>query len=70
MKRVGQFCAFCGCDLDTGWECNGCGHDWMESAFPWWDRPEIRSLTNSDLNSNSGDVSNTVPDKPAENDDG
>lgn len=24
-----DLCPDCGSDLDTGWECNGCGRDWM-----------------------------------------
>lgn len=27
-----QFCAYCGGELDTGWECNTCGADWMHLA--------------------------------------
>lgn len=39
MKRpVFDYCATCGGDLDTGWECNGCGQDWISYAVPWWDR--------------------------------
>ena len=60
-----QFCAFCGDDLDTGWECNGCGTDWMELAFPWWRRAGVRSLTlrewlnpNTDSHTNDPNVSN------------
>lgn len=33
-----QFCAYCGDEVDTGWECNGCGADWMPYAYPWWKR--------------------------------
>ena len=39
-----QFCPFCGDDLDTGWECNGCGQDWMEYAFPWQCRSDFRPV--------------------------
>ena len=51
-----QFCPYCGGDLDTGWECNDCSQDWMELAFPWWEWPSVRALTNEELNINSGDV--------------
>ena len=49
-----QFCPFCGDDLDTGWECNGCGQDWMEYAFPWQCRSDFRPVsldkTNFEIN--------------------
>jgi len=37
MKKKLEFdyCASCGDELDTGWECNGCGRDWMNYAYPW-----------------------------------
>jgi hypothetical protein len=58
-----QFCPYCGDELDTGWECNGCGQDWIELAFPWWERASFRPLTNNDLHSNSADVSDAQQDK-------
>ncbi len=57
---IWQFCPYCGADLDTGWECTGCGHDWIECAFPWWERALANWWANNDLHSNSGDVSNSV----------
>jgi hypothetical protein len=35
MKRHWDHCPSCGRELDTGWECNGCGLDWMAWAYPW-----------------------------------
>lgn len=35
---VFEYCPSCGGDLDTGWECNVCGRDWLPWAYPWWDR--------------------------------
>lgn len=32
VKNEWQFCAYCGGELDTGWECNACGADWMRMA--------------------------------------
>lgn len=29
-------CPTCGNELDTGWECDCCGRDWMRWAYPWW----------------------------------
>lgn len=26
-RREWSFCAYCGREVDTGWECNGCGYD-------------------------------------------
>ena len=37
-KREYEYCATCGGSLDTGWECNDCGLDWMAWAYPWWQR--------------------------------
>ena len=37
-----QFCPLCGADLDMGWECNGCGTDWIELAFPWYWRDRLK----------------------------
>lgn len=31
-------CPACGHDLDTGYECNYCGLDWLAFAVPWWRR--------------------------------
>ncbi len=36
--REWNCCAKCGDDLDTGWECTGCGLDWIAWAIPWWTR--------------------------------
>lgn len=30
------YCPACGSDLDTGWECCGCGLDWITFAGPAW----------------------------------
>lgn len=27
-------CPECGGQLDTGWECNGCGYDAQDEAYP------------------------------------
>lgn len=37
-------CPDCGADLDTGWECNGCGKDWFTVAQNGPPRKEIRIL--------------------------
>ena len=29
MEHEFEYCPACSDDLDTGWECNGCGIDWM-----------------------------------------
>lgn len=29
-----EYCPSCQGDLDTGWECNSCGRDWMYVAYP------------------------------------
>jgi len=36
--RKFEYCATCGGDLDTGWECNKCGLDWQYHAYPRWAR--------------------------------
>lgn len=36
--RRWDHCPTCGRELDTGWECNGCGLDWEGWAYPWWRR--------------------------------
>lgn len=33
-----EYCASCGGDLDTGWECSTCGRDWRPFAYPWWQK--------------------------------
>ncbi len=33
-----SYCPYCSGDLDTGWECNDCGADWMPVAYLWSDR--------------------------------
>lgn len=33
-----EYCASCGGELDTGWECNSCQRDWRPWAYPWWER--------------------------------
>jgi len=38
QKREWNVCATCGNDLNTGWECDACGLDWMPFAYPWWRR--------------------------------
>jgi tRNA(Ile2) C34 agmatinyltransferase TiaS len=30
LKLVDDICPACGNDLDTGYECNGCGKDYIE----------------------------------------
>ena len=34
MERTFEYCPTCSGDLDTGWECNKCGLDWIEYAYP------------------------------------
>lgn len=36
--RMWEWCPFCRGSLDTGWECNDCGADLREHAYPWWQR--------------------------------
>lgn len=31
-----DLCPECGDELDTGWECNGCGYDARDEAYPPW----------------------------------
>lgn len=33
-----EYCPSCRGDLDTGWECNNCGRDWLPWAYPRWRR--------------------------------
>ncbi len=55
MDREWQYCAYCGEEVDTGWECNGCGYDWLPYAYPWWKRLRDRLLkaTNRGLDKRS-----------------
>jgi hypothetical protein len=39
-----EYCASCGGDLDTGWECNRCQRDWRPWAYPWWERLRDRMV--------------------------
>lgn len=36
--REWQYCAYCGNEVDTGWECDRCGFDWLPFAYPWRER--------------------------------
>ena len=39
VVRRWDYCPTCGRELDTGWECNGCGLDWQAWACPsWWQK--------------------------------
>jgi hypothetical protein len=35
-----DICPECGGSLDTGWECNKCGRDWIETAQGEEPKPE------------------------------
>ena len=35
-RHVWDYCPSCSESLDTGWECSGCGRDWIRWAYPWW----------------------------------
>jgi len=37
-EREWNYCPTCSGSLDTGWECNECGRDWMPYGYPWWRR--------------------------------
>ena len=39
VAQVDETCPECGGCLDTGWECNSCGYDAMDEAYP----PEKRN---------------------------
>ena len=57
-KRNFEFCATCGGELDTGWECNSCGLDWRPLAYPWWERlkDKLKKFINKALRQENDDA--------------
>jgi tRNA(Ile2) C34 agmatinyltransferase TiaS len=44
ISTTWDWCPFCGGSLDTGWECNECGADLRDHAYPRWQRLRDRLL--------------------------